>query len=124
MPKQPEGKLVAKIKTVVKRRGGRPVKIVGSDEGFQEVGIPDLLVCFKGQFIGAEVKQPGGSLRPAQRVFLHEIYDAGGVAAVLETVGQAEELLSKIEDRSKREVPMGTPLCYDRGRIRGRCKFV
>lgn len=97
MPKQPEGKLVAKIKKLAEWRGARSFKIVGSEESHQEVGIPDLLICYRGVFIGAEVKQPGAKLRPAQRVVLREIYDAGGIAAVLETVGQADKLLADIE---------------------------
>jgi len=120
MPRQPEGKLVVKIKDLLVKEGARPFKIVGSDEGFQEIGIPDLLVCFRGRFVGAEVKQPGGKLRPAQRVVLSEIYNAGGVAAVLETVEQATKLLSAIKDGRHFEGPM----CFDRGRIHLRgCRF-
>lgn len=94
MPKQPEGKLVKQIKDLVRKSGGRPFKIHGSDEGVQEVGIPDLLVCYRGLFFGIEVKQPGASLRPRQKLVLHEIFDAGGIAAVVETVEQAVRLLS------------------------------
>ena len=120
MSKQPEGKLVAQIKDLLVNRGARPFKIVGSEEGYQEIGIPDLLVCYTGLFIGAEVKQPGGKLRPAQRVLLHEIYVAGGVAAVLETVGQAVTLLSIIEERR----PVEGPLCFDRGVLHSNgCSF-
>jgi hypothetical protein len=119
MARQPEGRLVAKIKTFVTKEGGRPFKIMGSDESFQEVGIPDLLICFQGWFVGAEVKQRGESLRPTQRVILHEIYQAGGAAAVLETVKQAELLLSYLKHRRNSE----GPICYDRGVMRRRCEF-
>jgi hypothetical protein len=120
MPRQPEGKLVVKIKDLLVKEGARPFKIVGGEEGFQEIGIPDLLVCFRGRFIGAEVKQPGGKLRPAQRVVLNEIYEAGGVAAVLETVEQAASLLSTLKGRGSIE----GPLCFDRGKLRvRRCRF-
>lgn len=122
MPKQPEGKLVKKIKELVVEHGGRPFKIHGSDEGFQEVGIPDLLWCVRGRFVGAEVKQPGAQLRPAQRRILHEIYEAGGVAAVIETVGQAAVLLAYLEKEGDSEVHR--PLCYDRGAFnRNECRF-
>lgn len=116
MARQPEGKLVKKIKELIVARGGRPFKIHGSDEGFQEIGIPDLLVCYYGWFIGIEVKQPGGELRPAQRAVLHEIYDAAGVSAVVETVEQAEVLLSYLDDWSPNETYGG--LCFDRGKLR------
>lgn len=98
------------------------MKIHGSDEGFQEVGIPDLLCCIKGRFVGIEVKQPSGKLRPAQRVVLREIYDAGGIAAVVETVGQAARLLSYIE--KERSSEKATGVCFDRGVVvANECRF-
>jgi hypothetical protein len=122
MSHQPEGKLVAKIKQEVIKAGGRPFKIVGQDEGYQEVGIPDTLWCIRGRFVGAEVKQPGAKLRPAQRRILHEIYDAGGIAAVIETVGQAAVLLAFLDKEGDYEKRSG--VCFDRGIIsRTRCQF-
>jgi len=109
---QPERKIVKKIRRAFEARGARVFKIHGSDEGFQEVGIPDTLICLWGLFIGIEVKQPGAKLRPAQRVVLHEIFDAGGVAAVVETVEQAEGLLSELE-----EMESHASLLYYRGRV-------
>lgn len=100
---QPEAKLTRKIRHVFEKEGARVFKIQASEESHQEVGIPDTLVCLWGQFVGIEVKQPGGRLRPLQRVVLHEIFKAGGVAAVVETVEQAESLLSRIKDRRAHE---------------------
>lgn len=114
---------MASIKQMITDQGGRPFKIHGSDEGFQEVGIPDILACLYGMFVGIEAKQPGAKLRPAQRVVLHEIYDAGGVAAVLETVGQASLLLSNLQKRGG-VATTSNGICFDRGEFRrGKCKF-
>ena|SRR5438105_4802750 len=122
MPKQPEGKLVASIKKLIADHEGRCFKIHGNDDGFQEIGIPDLLVCLAGRFVGIEVKQPGEPLRPRQRKVLNEIFAAGGVAAVCETVGQVAVLLQVLEKESASEVCSG--LSFDRGRIdRRSCKF-
>lgn len=122
MPKQPEGKLVTRIKDLIADREGRSFKIHGNDDGFQEIGIPDLLVCLAGRFVGIEVKQPGEPLRPRQRKVLNEIFAAGGVAAVCETVGQVAVLLQLLEKESDSEKSRG--LCFDRGRIdRGNCNF-
>lgn len=122
MPRQPEGKLVKKMKVEIKAAGGRSFKIHGSDEGFQEVGIPDLLVCIRGRFVGIEAKQPGEDLRPRQRAVLHEIYAAGGVAAVCETMGQLSVLLSYLEKEGALE--KRSSLCFDRGHFhRSRCSF-
>lgn len=112
MARQPEGKLVKKQKDLIIERGGRPFKIHGSDEGFQEIGIPDLLICYRGRFVGIESKMPGGKLRPAQRVVLHEIFKAGGVAAVCETVKEVDEILSYLD---KRRPSDSQGLCVDRG---------
>lgn len=123
MPRQPEGKLVKSIKELIVLHGGRPFKIQGSDESFQEVGIPDLLWVYRGRFIGSEVKQPGKKLRPTQRVVLHEIFEAGGVASVLETVGQAAILLTYLERESALAKPYPA-VCFDRGSIRfDKCTF-
>ena len=100
---QQEAKLTKKIRVVFERVGARVFKIQASEESHQEVGIPDTLFCLWGQFVGMEVKQPGGKLRPLQRVVLHEIFMAGGVAAVVETVEQAELLLSYLKGRSADE---------------------
>lgn len=122
MPRQPEGKLVARIKDLIADHEGRCFKIHGNDDGFQEIGIPDLLVCLAGRFVGIEVKQPGEGLRPRQRKVLNEIFAAGGVAAVCETVGQVAILLSLIEKES--DIESSTGLLFDRGRIdRRECKF-
>jgi hypothetical protein len=125
MPRQPEGKLVSKIKKAIEAKGGRPFKIQGSEDSFQEVGIPDLLWCFRGRFVGSEVKLPGEPLRPAQRVVLYEIYEAGGIASVLETVEQATHLLRYL-DREDALDPLDRHhgICFDRGQfVVGHCKF-
>ena len=85
------------------------------------MGIPDLLCCIYGRFVGIEVKQLGEELRPLQRLTLNEIYAAGGIAAVCETVEQVVGLLDILE----KEYSHQRPICYDRGtrRPRGVCKF-
>jgi hypothetical protein len=118
MPRQPEGRIVRGVRELIEAEGGRCFKIHG-DDNFQEVGIPDLLCCVFSRFVGIEAKQPGEKLRPAQRVVLHEIYKAGGVAAVLETVGQAERLLSRLRLGGSHL----SPICYDRGNFRRECHF-
>lgn len=100
---QPEAKITKKIRERLEKKGARVFKIQASEDSHQEAGIPDLLVCLKGQFIGIETKQPRGKLRPLQKVVLREIFDAGGVAAVVETVEQAEMLLWYLEERTFHE---------------------
>jgi len=103
MTRQPEGKLVANVRRLIAVKGGRPFKIMGDAESFQEVGIPDLLVCYRGRFLGLEAKIPGNHPTVKQLAVLNEIVEAGGVAAVFTTVEQVSRLLAKID----REVELG-----------------
>jgi hypothetical protein len=84
----PEARLVKRIQAYITSKGGRSFKIVGNEEGRQEVGIPDLLVCYRGFFVGLEVKQPGAehTVRPRQKRVLKQIEEAGGVAEVVSSV--------------------------------------
>jgi hypothetical protein len=109
---QPEHRLHKKLQAQIKGAGGCIFKIHGGDNPFQAVGIPDLLCCIQGRFVGIEVKMPGGSLRPAQVAALNEIYRAGGIAAVVETVEQGRKLLSVITGGGLRA---DLPVLFDRG---------
>jgi len=119
VPHQPEGKLHRKVQELIRERGGYVVKTHSSEDSYQAVGTPDLLCCIYGQFVGIETKLPGEKLRKMQVVALHEIFAAGGVAAVVETVGQGVRLLSYLEDRRHGEKAMGYDrgLCFDRGAV-------
>jgi hypothetical protein len=93
---QPESKLVKSIQSHLESKGARSFKIHGEDS-FQEVGIPDLLVCYRGRFVGLEVKQLGNSPSRMQVRVLREIVSAGGYASVVSTVEEVDRLLAKID---------------------------
>lgn len=48
--------------------------------GFGASGCPDRLVCYKGRFIGIEIKRPGKTPTALQRRRIIEIQAAGGIA--------------------------------------------
>lgn len=54
--------------------------------GFGRSGVPDIVVCFRGRFIGIEVKADAKKNPPTalQEKNLKEIRDNGGVALVLD----------------------------------------
>jgi hypothetical protein len=95
---QPERRLVQKIQAYLEQQGARPFKIHG-DDSYQEAGIPDLLVCYRGRFIGLEVKLPGNTPSPLQEKVLREIKGSGGIAAVVTSVEQVRNLLAKLEKK-------------------------
>lgn len=62
---------------------------------YQERGIPDIVGCHRGRFIGLEVKLPESKkgLTPYQERQIHLIHEAGGYAT---TVTSVKDALQKI----------------------------
>lgn len=50
---------------------------------YTKSGIPDLLVCCNGHFLGVEIKAPKGKPSPLQIHNLKKIDEAGGIAVLL-----------------------------------------
>lgn len=94
---QPEAREVKKILTYLRRRGGKWVKIHGGDNPFQEVGIPDILGCYRGCAVAIEVKTPSGHLSRKQEIFLDQWRNAGGYTLVTTSVNEVGQLLDLID---------------------------
>lgn len=58
-------------------------------------GIPDIIACVDGRFCAFEVKQPNGRLTELQKVTLSQIRAAGGVAEMVTSAAQAEQILGE-----------------------------
>jgi len=56
----------------------------------------DLLVCYRGRFVAAEIKRPGGPVTMPQRLFLDAVLAAGGLPVVLRSVTDADLLLREL----------------------------
>jgi hypothetical protein len=95
MPRQPEGKAKQAIKRYLEGEGAVVYAIHGGDGPFQEVGIPDLLACWHGYFVGIEVKQPGQKPTKLQQRNLDRIAAAGGLSLVATSVEDVVDYLSK-----------------------------
>ena len=74
-----EQDIQTKIMNYIKSIGGLPIKQnqIGI---YAQAGVPDILACIKGKFIGIEVKKPGETPKPLQTQFLLAIRQAGGIA--------------------------------------------
>lgn len=83
-----------KIKAYLKSIGAYYVKYFGNQ--FSQVGVPDILCCYKGRFIGIEVKNERGKTSPLQDVNIQQIKDAGGLAIVARTVDEVKQLIDSI----------------------------
>lgn len=71
-----------KVKKYLKENGCWFLKYWGGG-GFTKSGIPDLLVCCKGWFMGVEIKGPDGKPSDLQIYNLRKIDSAGGRAILL-----------------------------------------
>lgn len=65
---------------------------------YQERGIPDILVCYRGNFVAFEVKRPGKerNVSKFQHLKLLKISKAGGVARVISSTYEAIDILAKL----------------------------
>lgn len=80
---QSEKAIVKKIRKALQRSvGGFWFKVHGGP--FQMAGLPDLLGCVQGRFIGIEVKRPSRmtNVSPLQQRVIQEINLNGGLAIV------------------------------------------
>lgn len=75
-----ESVLQTKILELIRGRGGYAETIWGG--GFQSAGIPDILACYKGVFLGIEVKVGKNKPSSLQTAKVNLINQAGGLAFV------------------------------------------
>ena len=76
-----EKRFEEKVKKLLRERGAWLLKTWGG--GFQRSGIPDLLICYKGRFIGIELKAEKGKVSELQDRELRLIRNAGGMGFVV-----------------------------------------
>lgn len=103
---QPEARIVRAIKAHLELHGAFMFKVHGSP--LMMAGLPDLVGCIKGRFIGVEVKTAEGSVSKVQRHVLAKIRRAGGVAIVARSVDDVRPIVTQLlgeryEDTRTRE---------------------
>jgi len=87
-----ESRLQRRIRRGLKEAfGGHYYKIWGGP--YQQAGIPDIIGCVEGRFVGLEVKQPGEEPSELQKIELENIRNAGGIAGVVTSVDEAIALV-------------------------------
>lgn len=82
----PEGKVKENIKKWLKAQGAYFFMPVQTGYGAATL---DILVCYKGKFIGIEVKAPGKKPTKRQELCMNEIRAAGGYAIWVDSAKQA-----------------------------------
>lgn len=71
-----------RVKAFLKEQGCYVIKYWGGG-AFTKSGVPDLLVCCNGHFVGVELKAPNGKPSSLQIHNLREIAAAGGFPVLL-----------------------------------------
>jgi len=90
----PEGTVKAHAEKALKRLGC--YYFLPSTGGYGRKGIPDIIVCHKGRFIGIECKFDADKNPPTklQQLELAKIKKAGGIAIVFDTNTTQKELVA------------------------------
>ena len=66
-------------------------------------GIPDIICCYKGRFLGLEAKLPGGRLKALQRRALDKINAAGGIGRRVESVDDVKAVIEQADQERRRD---------------------
>ncbi len=96
---QAEASIKKAIREALKERGAFWSLV---PEGtFAKPGDPDMIICYKGRFVGMEGKTPVGRLSDVQKLRRTQIEAAGGIYAVVRSVDDAMAVLDKIDNEVK-----------------------
>lgn len=91
----PEGTLKRDIRRFLTESGAFWSNVQGGPGS--KPGDPDIVVCFRGRYIGLEAKSHNGRQTPIQRTRENEIRNAGGIYAIVRTVDDVKVVLEGIE---------------------------
>ena len=93
----PEGKVKEACKKYLKSIGAWYFMPVSN--GMGQVGIPDIICCYKGQFLAVETKAPGklANVTANQERVMEAIRGADGWATVVDNVDQLEKFILAID---------------------------
>ena len=59
-------------------------------------GVPDLIICYKGNFVAMEVKDYKGKASQLQLLNIEKIIASEGLAFIVRSVDEAEQILKGI----------------------------
>lgn len=91
--KQDENKVKKSVQEYLDSLGAYHFKVHGSI--YMRAGIPDIVCCYKGKFIGIETKDGNNKASELQLAHIRQIRKAGGIGFVAYSVENVKEQLEK-----------------------------
>lgn len=93
--------LEEKIKKHLKKNNHYFIKYHGGY--FSRSGVPDILACINGKFVGLEIKRPDkkGKISELQKAHIKNINNSGGIALVIDDYNKYLEFYEKIKGGGK-----------------------
>lgn len=70
-------------------------KVHGSE--MQTAGVPDILACYRGRFIGIETKMPGKKPSAMQEYIIGLIREADGMVLVAHSLDEVKTWIKKVD---------------------------
>lgn len=64
-------------------------------------GVPDIICCYKGRFLGLEVKLPSGKLTELQKRAIAKINRAGGIAFRVESSEDVRAIIARVDSERR-----------------------
>jgi len=94
----PEKKVKDKVKKILAEFGA--YYFMPATGGFGKSGVPDIVACYKGKFLGIECKANGGKPTALQDKNLMEIIGVGGFSILVDEGGidMFKSILEQIRD--------------------------
>lgn len=88
--------MVRKAQATLQAAGAWSIKVIGG--AHTPPGTPDIIACYRGQFLAIEMKTETGRVRPAQNVVANLIRKAGGHYHIVRNIAEIKHILKIIDD--------------------------
>lgn len=94
-----EQQIQSSILRYLKSKNIYAVKIITASKS----GVPDILACLKGRFVGFEIKAPRriGNVSELQKYNIAKIKAAGGEAYIVTSLDEAQAIVEKLLANSR-----------------------
>jgi Holliday junction resolvase len=93
-----EKDIVAAIKRYLASLGDEVFFFKEHGGPYGQSGVPDIIACYQGRFLGLEVKLPQGRLTALQKRAIEKINRAGGIAARVESMDDVKAIIRRVDE--------------------------